>query len=148
MTNLLTALRRNDISSIQENLGRVSVLSHEDLCFAACHASPEALELCLPFTNPRANQSEAIVWGLKNTANPTRAYDIFCLLRNHCDVQESIGMLEEEWSDELYELFDENQEQMETAKKTLIEWEARAQKESLLQSVGKTVKLERPTRKM
>lgn len=148
MTNLLTALRRNDMPSIQESLGRISVLDHEDLCFAARHASPEALELCLPFANPRANQSEAIVWGLKNTANPTRAYDVFCLLRNHCDVQESIGMLEGEWSDELYELFDEDEQQLQTAKKTLIEWEARAQKEALLQSVGKMVKLERPTRKM
>jgi len=148
MTNLLTALRRNDMSSIQEHLGRVSVLSHEDLCFAACHASPEALELCLPYTTPRNNQSEAMVWGLKNTANPTRAYDIFCVLRNHCDVQESIGMLDGEWSDELYQLFDEDEEQIEEAKKMLIEWEARAQKEYLLQSVGKTVKLERPTRKM
>lgn len=148
MTNLLTALRRNDLHSIKEGLGHLSVLNHNDLCFAACHASPEALQLCLPYATPRNNHSEALVWGLKNTSNPTRAYDVFCLLRNHCDVQESIGMLDGEWSDELYELFGEDEDNMATAKKTLIEWEARAQKESLLQSVGKTVKLDRPTRKM
>lgn len=147
MTNLLAAIRRNDIPSLQEHLSRVSVLSHEDLCFAACHASPEALQLCLPYATPRDHQSEAIVWGLKNTANPTRAYDIFCILRNHCDVQESVGMLEGGWSKEFYELFDEDEENMEAAKKMLIEWEARAQKESLLQSVG-TTENESPRRKM
>lgn len=136
MSDLLSAIRRSDIPALKDHLKVVSVLSHDDLCFAACHASPEALELCLPYTNPTQNQSEALVWGLKNTANPTRSYDIFCVLRKHCDVQESIGMLEGGWGDELFELYEENEELLQKAKNTLIQWEAKAQKSALVKTVG------------
>lgn len=148
MISLRTVLKHNDITSLKEFLNTISVLDHEQLCFVAKTASPEALELCLPFTKPHYNQSEVLVWSLKNTANPTRAYDVFCVLRNHCNVLESIGMLENEWSDELFVEFDQDEERITEAQKTLIEWEARAQKSALAQCVGLKNKKEGPARRM
>lgn len=137
MTDLRTAITRNDIVSVQECLNAVPKLSHEDLCFAAQHASPQILELCLPHTNPKDNESEALAWCLKNESNPTRSYDIFCILRNHCDVQESIAMLEGgDWSEELSDLFDNDDECILTAKETLKKWDIRAQKSLLEETVG------------
>lgn len=137
MTDLHTAITRNDIISVQKFLKQVSKLSHEDLCFAAQHASPKILELCLPYANPTDNESEALVWCLKNESNPTRSYDVFCVLRNHCDVQESVAMLEGgNWSEELCELFDNDEECIVTAKDTLEKWDMRAQKNALEESVG------------
>lgn len=148
MTNLHTAIVRNDIASVQEYLNRVSQLSHEDLCFAAQHASPKILELCLPYTNPTDNQSEALAWCLKNEENPTRSYDVFCVLRPHCNVQETLAMLEEgNWSEELCALFDDDGECIDNAKETLMEWDIRAQKSTLVNTVGNVGKDSAP-RKM
>jgi len=141
MTNLHTAIVRNDIESVKECLNRVSRLDHEDLCFAAQHASPNILELCLPFTNPTDNQSEALAWCLKNEENPTRSYDIFCVLRHHCNVQESLAMLEEgNWSEELCAIFDDDEECIVNAKEILMEWDIRAQKSALVEAVGEVGK--------
>lgn len=144
MTDLHTTIQRNDIVGLKEFLSTLSVLDHEQLCFVAKSASPEALELCLPFANPDLNQSEVLVWGLKNTANPTRQKDIFNLLRGYCDVHAAIHMLKTAPTESLS---DYSEKARTAAHERLSVLESQAQKDFLASTVrASNQRTDRPRR--